>query len=285
MIDPLPLVRGEGSPEVQGSPVSRNCSRRSDGGDADIEHPAVDGIGPGAPPGNVAPGLVAHVPSHVGDAIGQREGHAGVVGPLARFQAVGSPRAKSRDFRKRAGGLELDGGAQGVPDRQAENCARRRSVCLWSSATALPITCCLHQGRCRAELSGQTCCESRPHCNTSSQARTSCRRRPSGRFPFDLATNCTLSSGHRWRLILHDALLLRVWAWWDVGATHTICYAPLRLRLTSQASKPRQAMRVSYRPKCVALVCTTNYGWPLLTSMAWAAARRHGKCGCRIGPQ
>jgi hypothetical protein len=45
----------------------------------------------------------------------------GVVGPLARFQAVRSPRAKSRDFRKRAGGLELNGGAQGVPDRQAEN--------------------------------------------------------------------------------------------------------------------------------------------------------------------
>ena len=129
---------------------------------------------------------------------------------------------------------------------------RRRSVCLWSSATALPITRCLHQGRCRADFSGQTCCESRPHCNTSSQARTSCRRRPSGRFPFDLATNCTLSSGHRWRLILHDALLLRVWAWWDVGATHTICYAPFRLRLTSQASRPRQAMRVSYRPKRVA---------------------------------
>ena len=63
-----------------------------------------------------------------------------------------SPRAESRDFRKRAGGLELDGGAQGVPDRQAENRAPA-PVCLFViKCHGLTFHLLAAQGSVRADL-------------------------------------------------------------------------------------------------------------------------------------
>ena len=54
------------------------------------------------------------------NAVGQRQRHAGVVGPLAGLEPVRASVPISRDLGERTGGPELDRRAQGVADRQAE---------------------------------------------------------------------------------------------------------------------------------------------------------------------
>ena len=56
--------------------------------DADVEAAPVDGILASLPPLDVSAGLVVQVPAHRGDAVGQGQRHAGIVGPLSSFQAV-----------------------------------------------------------------------------------------------------------------------------------------------------------------------------------------------------
>src|SRR5262249_40212051 len=82
--------------------------------------PAVDRIPPAPPPRHVPLSLIVEVPAYIGNAVGQRQGHTGVVGPLARIERVGPASAKIRDRLESSRRLELHGGAQGVPDSQAE---------------------------------------------------------------------------------------------------------------------------------------------------------------------
>jgi hypothetical protein len=74
----------------------------------------------GFPPLNVTVGLVVQVPTRRGDAVGQGQGHAGVVSPFPGFQAVRPAAAIAGDGDEAAWGLELDGGTQGIANGKAD---------------------------------------------------------------------------------------------------------------------------------------------------------------------
>ena len=80
------------------------------------------------PPGDVAAGLVVEVPADAGDAVGQGQGHAGVVGPLARGQAVRPAATVAGHLGEGARRLELDGGTEGIADGETQKVPRWRST-------------------------------------------------------------------------------------------------------------------------------------------------------------
>jgi hypothetical protein len=75
------------------------------------------------PPLKVASGLVIEEPAHACDAVDQRQGHAGVVGPLIRLQTVRTTGSVSCDLLTRTWPLEFDGGTQRVPQMTCDICA------------------------------------------------------------------------------------------------------------------------------------------------------------------
>ena len=78
----------------------------------------------GAIPPAVGVELVERVEPVARDqALGQAQGHAGVVGPLARGEAERAAADHVVDRREAAGPLELQGGADGIPGREAEQAA------------------------------------------------------------------------------------------------------------------------------------------------------------------
>ena len=120
MIEPLPLACSEGSPEVLASPVLAKRLQGAAACHADVEAATVDRVPALLVPGEIAAGLVVEVPADAGDAVGQGQGHAGVVGPFAGGQAVRDRRHGSRSPRESARRLELDGGTEGIADGEAE---------------------------------------------------------------------------------------------------------------------------------------------------------------------
>jgi hypothetical protein len=88
IIEPLPLARGESSPEVRASPVAAN--RRSEAAvvTTNVKGPAGHRVHPGLPPREIALGLMVQIPATLSDAVGKRQRHARVVGPLTRGQPV-----------------------------------------------------------------------------------------------------------------------------------------------------------------------------------------------------
>src|SRR5690606_3625952 len=72
-------------------------------------------------PAYVALHLVARVEAAaLEDALGEAERHGGVIGPLARREAVGPAAAQVVERREAAGPLELDGRAERVADGESE---------------------------------------------------------------------------------------------------------------------------------------------------------------------
>ena len=90
------------------------------GRDADVEAAVVDRVLPFSPPGDVAAGLVVEIPADAGDAVGQGQRHAGVVGPFAGGQAVRAAATVAGHLGEGARRLELDGGTKGIADGEAE---------------------------------------------------------------------------------------------------------------------------------------------------------------------
>ena len=80
-----PGVRAAGARGVAGF---AEALQRGAGRNADVKAAAVDGIGAAAIPAQVALSLVVEVPADVGDAVGQGEGHAGVVGPFTGVEPM-----------------------------------------------------------------------------------------------------------------------------------------------------------------------------------------------------
>ena len=95
MIEPLPLASSEGSRRSRHL-LCRIGGQGTSGRDADVEAVPVDGILAGLPPLDVAVGLVIQIPADGGDAVGQGQSHAGIVGPFAGFQAMRPAAAVSR---------------------------------------------------------------------------------------------------------------------------------------------------------------------------------------------
>ena len=80
-----------------------------------------------APPvDEVSEKMARHDRSVLGDqGIGKTERHRGVVGPLPRIQAERATADHVRDRSERSWHSKLEGGADGVADREAEQCANR----------------------------------------------------------------------------------------------------------------------------------------------------------------
>jgi hypothetical protein len=74
-----------------GVPGLAEALHGGDGRGADVEHPPVDRTSAGPPPGEIALGLVARVPADLRDAVGEGQGHAGVVGPPPGSRPCGPP--------------------------------------------------------------------------------------------------------------------------------------------------------------------------------------------------
>jgi len=90
------------------------------GRDADVEAPIVDRVFAFAPPGNITAGLIVEVPADAGDAVGQGQGHARIVGPLSRGQAMRATTLITGHLREAAGYLEFDGRAEGITYSEAD---------------------------------------------------------------------------------------------------------------------------------------------------------------------
>src|SRR5262249_13081 len=95
-------------------------AQRCHGGDTDVEDSAVDGVLARTPPLEVTLSLVVDVPADVGDAVCQRQSHAGVVRPVARVQTVRTASAIAGHGREGPGRLELDRGPEGIAHGEAE---------------------------------------------------------------------------------------------------------------------------------------------------------------------
>ena len=96
-------IRGVAAFERRRAPGNpRECRAR---GITDVEAPSIDRILPLTPPREVSAGLIGDVPAARGEAVGERERHAGVVGPFARPEAVRASTAVSGDWRECAGCL------------------------------------------------------------------------------------------------------------------------------------------------------------------------------------
>ena len=120
MIEPLPLACSDGSPEVRASPVLEKRPRALLRRDADVEAAAIDRVFALFVPGKIAPRLVVEVPADAGDAVGQGQGHARIVGPLVRGQTVRAAATVAGHLGEAARRLELDGGTEGIADGEAE---------------------------------------------------------------------------------------------------------------------------------------------------------------------
>ena len=109
-----------GSPEVLASPVfSKRLRALRVVMPMSKQRPLTE-YSPFSPPGDVAAGLVVEVPADAGDAVGQGQRHAGVIGPFARGQAVGAAATVAGHLGEGARRLELDGGTEGIADGEAE---------------------------------------------------------------------------------------------------------------------------------------------------------------------
>jgi hypothetical protein len=64
--------------------------------------------------------LIVEVPSSFGDAVGQRQRHAGIVGPFTRIEAVWPACTIVGDRREGARWLELDSRPQGISDGHSQ---------------------------------------------------------------------------------------------------------------------------------------------------------------------
>ena len=123
MIEPLPLARSEGSPEVLASPVFTKRLRALRVVMPMSKQRPLTEYSPFLPPSDVAAGLVVEIPADAGDAVGQGQGHAGIVGPFAGGQAVRAAATVAGHLGECARRLELDGGTQGIADGEANQCA------------------------------------------------------------------------------------------------------------------------------------------------------------------
>jgi len=100
--------------------AARDLAQYAAGLDADV-------VGAGAIPGDEALGEVGRVQRAMGqEALGQGQGHLGVVGEGAGGQAAGSHVA--HQLIRRMGGAELQGHAQRVADRRADGDAAQTIV-------------------------------------------------------------------------------------------------------------------------------------------------------------
>jgi hypothetical protein len=64
----------------------------------------------------VSASLIVEIPADTGDAVGQGQGHARIVGPSAEGQAVGTATTVAGHLGEGAGRFELDGSTEGIPD-------------------------------------------------------------------------------------------------------------------------------------------------------------------------
>ena len=123
MIDPLPAVSGDVSPE--GSPDDSKASKCGPGSISNVETEAGAAQVSVAPPPDVPLQLVHGVESPAFDqTFRQAEGHGGVVGPFAGHQPVGAAaehlghgieRSRSHEFHWRAQGISHGQPQQGSP--------------------------------------------------------------------------------------------------------------------------------------------------------------------------
>ena len=120
MIDPLLLGSSVGCPDVAASPVRSNRCKALPVVMPDRETATRDRVGALTPPCQVATGLVVQIPADTGDTVGQGQGQAGIVCPLAGSNLMRSVTAIAGDRGKSAGPLELNGRTQCVPDGQSE---------------------------------------------------------------------------------------------------------------------------------------------------------------------
>jgi hypothetical protein len=102
------------------------ADQRAPDGVADVEAGAGDRVGAVAPPRVVAFDLVGGIRAVAGEqAVGQAQGHRGVVGPLPGLQAEGAAADNAGDRRKRAARFELHGRAERVAGGQPEQGAAK----------------------------------------------------------------------------------------------------------------------------------------------------------------
>jgi hypothetical protein len=104
--------------------VVEERGQRGAGGVADVEAPAGAAQVAMLPPPAVGVELVGRVePAADDQAVGQAQGHRGVVGPLAWFEVEGAAADQVVDRLEGVGRPELQGGADGVPGGEAEQAA------------------------------------------------------------------------------------------------------------------------------------------------------------------
>jgi len=94
--------------------------QRSPCRDADVEAAAVDGVRAVLSPIDVSRELVGQIPADHLDAVGECQGHAGIIGPLAGGEVERAPAPVSGDRGEGTGRLELDGGPKGVTNGKAD---------------------------------------------------------------------------------------------------------------------------------------------------------------------
>src|SRR5262249_29420809 len=95
-------------------------------------------------------GLVVQVPADLGDAVGQGQGHAGVVSEFTGVEAVRPAAAVAGHRRKGAWGHELDRSTETVADRHADQ--RPSATISLVHDAPFPATCCNAAGFSRASF-------------------------------------------------------------------------------------------------------------------------------------
>ena len=122
--------------------VSQEASQSGACRIADIEAGSIYRVLAIPPLADVPPCLIMEVPTCTDNAVSHCEGHASVVGPLARLQAVGTSSAIVGHRRKTPRSLEFDGSPQGVTNCQSEQCSAMSIDCVHSSKA--PLTECAY---------------------------------------------------------------------------------------------------------------------------------------------
>ncbi len=118
-MDPFPLARSEVLPLARVL-IALETLQRSPGRVANVKTSAGDRVVAMLPPAHVATDLVVQIPADGGDTVGQRQRHAGVVGPLARAEPVRSTSAIAHNRRKGTRRLKLHCRSQRVAHGQPQ---------------------------------------------------------------------------------------------------------------------------------------------------------------------
>lgn len=136
----------------EGVSLRSEFAQRGTSGIADVETTSVHGVRAGFPPLNVTVGLIIQVPADRTDAVRESQGHAGVVGPFSRFQAVRPAVSVSSNEYEGAGGFELDGSAERIAHGKSDErstttieAANFHTTPLQSNITNVALTLCARE--------------------------------------------------------------------------------------------------------------------------------------------